>query len=98
MQRNEMGGVERDEAMRKKIHHVFMSRWSAFHAPIHSAAFAMDKQFCRREMDEGIKKDIWSVMADFGSVRHVCGCCGLQAGVCQYLYDITFTHNSVKLN
>jgi len=54
-----------DEAMRKKMHNVFMSRWSAFHAPIHSAAFAMDKQFCRREMDERIKQDIWSVMEDF---------------------------------
>jgi hypothetical protein len=46
-----------DEAMRKKMHNVFMSRWSVFHTPIHSVAFAMDKQFCRREMDEGIKKD-----------------------------------------
>jgi len=54
-----------DEAMRKKMHNVFMSRWSDFHAPIHSAAFAMDKQFCRREMDHGVKKDIWSVMEDF---------------------------------
>ncbi len=54
-----------DEAMRKKMHNVFMSRWSVFHAPIHSGAFAMDKQFCRREMDEGIKKGIWSVMQDF---------------------------------
>ncbi len=26
MQRNEMGGVEWDEAMRKKMHNVFMSR------------------------------------------------------------------------
>jgi hypothetical protein len=32
---------------------------------IYSVAFVMDKQFCRREMDEGIKKDIWSVMEDF---------------------------------
>ena len=32
---------------------------------IKSAAFAMDKQFCRREMDDGVKKDIWSVMEDF---------------------------------
>ena len=54
-----------DEALRKKMHNVFMSRWSAFHAPIHSAAFAMDKQFCRREMDHGVKTDIWSVMEDF---------------------------------
>jgi hypothetical protein len=47
-----------DEAMGKKMHNVFMSRWSTFHASIHSAAFATDKQFCRREMDEGIKKEL----------------------------------------
>jgi hypothetical protein len=51
--------------MRKKMHNVFMSRWSAFHAPIHSTAFAMDKQFCLGEMDEGIKKDMCYVMEDF---------------------------------
>ena len=54
-----------DEAMRKKMHNVFMSRCSAFHAPIHSAAFAMDKQFCRREMDHKVKKDILTVMEFF---------------------------------
>jgi hypothetical protein len=58
-----------DEVMVKKIHNVFMSRWSTFHAPIHSAPFARDKQFCRRKMDEGIKKDIWSVMEDFSKAR-----------------------------
>jgi hypothetical protein len=42
-----------------------MSRWSVFHAPVHSAAFAMDRQFCRRHMDGGVKMDIWSVMEDF---------------------------------
>jgi hypothetical protein len=26
---------ELDEAMRKKMHNVFMSRWSTFHDPIH---------------------------------------------------------------
>ena len=25
----------------------------------------MDRQFCRRDMDTGVKKDIWSVMKDF---------------------------------
>jgi hypothetical protein len=54
-----------DETIRTKLHNVFMSRWSAFHAPVHSAAFAMDRQFCRRDMDGGVKKDIWSVMEDF---------------------------------
>jgi hypothetical protein len=51
-----------DESMVKKIHTVFMNRWSVFHPPVHSDPFPMDKQFCRREMDEGIKKNIWSVM------------------------------------
>ena len=54
-----------DETIRTKLHNVFMSRWSAFHAPVHSDAFAMDRQFCRRDMDAGVKKDIWSVMEDF---------------------------------
>ena len=54
-----------DEVIRKKMHNVFMSRYSALHAPIHSAAFAMDKQFCRRAVDHGVKEDIWSVMEDF---------------------------------
>ena len=54
-----------DETIRTKMHNVFMNRWSAFHAPMHSAAFAMDRQFRRRDMDAGVKKDIWSVMEDF---------------------------------
>jgi hypothetical protein len=29
------------------------------------SAFAMDSQFCRRDVDVGVKKDIWSVMEDF---------------------------------
>jgi hypothetical protein len=44
-----------------------INRWSDFHVPIHSAVFAMGTQFCRREMDEGIKKNIWSVMEDFSN-------------------------------
>ncbi len=48
-----------------KVQCMSMSRWSSFHAPVHSTAFAMDRQFCRRDMDTGIKKDIWSVMEDF---------------------------------
>jgi hypothetical protein len=54
-----------DEVMQKKMHNFFMNRWSVFHVPIHSAAVTMDKQFCRREMDERIRKDIWSMMEDF---------------------------------
>ena len=27
--------------------------------------FTMDRQFCRRNIDSGVKKDIWSVMEDF---------------------------------
>ncbi len=47
------------------MHNVQMSRWSDFHAPVHSSVFAMDRQFRRRDMDAGVKKDIWSVMEDF---------------------------------
>jgi hypothetical protein len=54
-----------DETIRTKLHNVFMSMWSTFHAPVHSAALSMDRQFCRRDMDAGVKKDIWSVMEDF---------------------------------
>ncbi len=36
-----------------------------FMIPFTQLFFAMDKQFCRREMDEGMKKDIWSVIKDF---------------------------------
>jgi hypothetical protein len=32
-----------DENIRRKVHEVFMHRWSVFHAPIHSAAFAMNR-------------------------------------------------------
>ncbi len=54
-----------DETICTKLHNVFMSRWSAFHGPVHSTAFAMDRQFCRRDVDTVVKKDIWSVMEDF---------------------------------
>ena len=56
------------ETIRTKLHNVFMSRWSDFHAPGHSSAFAMDRQFRRKDMDEGVKKDFWSVMEDFSKV------------------------------
>ncbi len=55
-----------DETIHTKIHTVFMSRWSSCHAPVHSAVFAMDRQFClSRDMNTGVKKGIWSVMEDF---------------------------------
>ena len=53
-----------DETIRTKLHNVFMSMWSAFHAPVHSVAFSMDRPFCRRDMAVGVKKEIWSVMED----------------------------------
>ena len=54
-----------DETIRTKLDNVFMSRWSDFHVPVHSPVFVMDRQFRRRDMDTGVKKDIWSVMEDF---------------------------------
>ena len=58
-----------DETIRTKMDNVFMSRWSVFHDPVHSSAFAMDRQFCRRDMDGDVKKDVWSVMEDFRRLR-----------------------------
>ena len=45
-------GLVLDETrdIRRKVYEVFMPRWSAFHAPIHSAAFAMDRQLCQIQM------------------------------------------------
>ena len=54
-----------DETIPTKLHNVFMNRWSDFHALVHSDDFAMDRQFYRRDMDAGVKKDIWSVMEEF---------------------------------
>jgi hypothetical protein len=34
---------------------------------VERAAFAMDRQFCRRDIDASIKKDMWSVMEDFAN-------------------------------
>jgi hypothetical protein len=31
---------------------------------VHSAVFAIDRQFCRRDMDAQVKKDVWSVIED----------------------------------
>ena len=58
-----------DETILTNLYNVFMIRWSDFHDPVHSAAFAMDRQFCRRDMDVGVQKDIWSVMEDFVRIR-----------------------------
>ena len=44
-----------DETIRTKVHNLFMIRWSDFHAPVYSVAFVMDRQFCRRDMDTGVK-------------------------------------------
>ena len=30
---------------------------------------SVDRQFCRREVDDGVKKDIWSVMEDFSKTQ-----------------------------
>ena len=54
-----------DETIHTKLHNVFMIRWSVFHVPVFSPPFAMDRQFCRRDVDTGVKKYIWSVMEDF---------------------------------
>ncbi len=58
-----MKGV--DEVIHTQSHNVFRSRWSVFHVHVHSSVFGMGRQFCRMDMDDGVKKNIWSVMEDF---------------------------------
>ncbi len=47
-----------DETIHTRLHNVFMRRWNDFHPPVHSAVLVMDRQFCRRDMDVGVKEDI----------------------------------------
>ena len=47
-----------DEGIRTKLHQVFMTKWSVFHDPIHSVDSVVDRQFCRWDMDDGVKKDM----------------------------------------
>ncbi len=43
-----------DETILTKLHNVFMSRWNDLHAPVRSTAFAMDRQFCRRDISRQV--------------------------------------------
>ena len=42
-----------------------MRRRCDFHAPIHSAAFAIDRHVRGTVMDDGVKKDLWLVIKNF---------------------------------
>jgi hypothetical protein len=48
-----------------QMHDVFVNRWYAFHAPIATAAYVMDREFCRREVSSLMKKELYAVMRDF---------------------------------
>jgi hypothetical protein len=50
-----------------QMHAVFLNRWAAFHAPIMSAAFVMDKEFCRRDLSSEMRTDVYAVMKDFAT-------------------------------
>jgi len=51
-----------DDEIRKKMHEMFMLRWGAFHAPVMTAAFAMDRLYCRRPLDAEQKREVLAVM------------------------------------
>jgi hypothetical protein len=53
------------EPTRRKLHALFMARWNAFHVPVHSACFIMDKAFCHMEHDDETKQDLFQVMEAF---------------------------------
>ncbi len=85
-----------DEAMPKKMHNVFMSRWSVFHDPIHSTGSCFcDGQTILSEgdgspgqegylgSDGGFFESSWGpgFEQDEVAVCYVCGWSGLKAGV-----------------
>jgi hypothetical protein len=47
---------------------LFQSRWYAFHAPIMTAAFAMEPQFCQRELDGQLRSELYKVMLDLSKM------------------------------
>ena len=61
------------EPTRRKLHDLFMARWNAFHAPVHSACFIMDKAFCRMQHDDAARKDLFQVMEAFSKVKDADG-------------------------
>ena len=50
-----------------------MARWNAFHAPVHSACFNMDKAFCRMQHDDAARMDLFQVMEAFSKVKDADG-------------------------
>ena len=61
------------EPTRRKLHDLFIARWNAFHAPVHSACFIMDKAFCRMQHDDAARKDLFQVMEAFSKVKDADG-------------------------
>jgi len=53
-----------DDDVRAKVHDIFISRWSAFHSPVFAAAYTLSPEFCRREVNAEIKKEVHTVMLD----------------------------------
>ena len=47
-----------------QIHHVFMNRWSVFHAPVMTVDLKVHPEFYHRDTDEGTDKDFDKVIQD----------------------------------
>ena len=41
-----------------------MNRWSVFHAPVMTVDLKLHPEFCRRDKDEGVDKDVDKVIQD----------------------------------
>eukprot|EP00967_Tisochrysis_lutea_P134624 scaffold237995_cov41-Tisochrysis_lutea.AAC.1 len=54
--RNPIEGL--DEHIRKKIHNIFMARWTYMHVPVMTAAFRFDPEFCSRDFDSEETADV----------------------------------------
>ena len=47
-----------------QMHKVFTNRWSAFHAPVMTAAFKLHPEFCQHDTDKRADQDFEKVMTD----------------------------------
>ena len=49
------------ETIRKKIHAIFMARWTYFHTPVMTAAYRLAPEYCRNETDDQQTEEIKAV-------------------------------------
>lgn len=54
----------------KKIHAIFMARWTYFHTPVMTAAYRLAPEFCRRTITDSEDKEIKAVFKKMATEEH----------------------------